>query len=851
MQDGSDSSPKLNPKPAQSETDVFAIGSNSVTQSLKAAGDAAEDTKKKVNGTTAALKEVDKAAPRETANVLKTISAAIGTFMGGEAGENAKKILGGVGTFATGLITSITDNAKNLAGAAFVSLDEGARKMANPLEGMGFLTNDTKLSGLNLAMKALLETQQTMRVGFIRMGQSIADSEAAATNYPNTIRRISASYGMQGKEIDGMMKSLQGIPIITDQVTQMSLNAVAAQYAMVDATASLARVSSTFGMSSSEASALASMAYRQFNQTVEETIDTMATMSSAAKDSGVDRRIANDQIMEASKGLALFGQKSDSAAGTWLTFMKALKDTTPIDQVGSITEQVTKSIATMSVQNRAFIGMMSGMAQGRSALGGAIQMEMMMRSPEGMQKHLESLTSTLAQFAGGQIITLEEAAQNPQLEVSFQMQREMIGKLMGITDAQVQNKILETLKNVQSGGMSQVDGAKELGKIQSEGKSIQDKQLTAIEKLDQHLAIWFQDAFNIDTSLDKLNSFSQGDTGERYSATEGWLADFNKSLSARQQHDAGKESGKSFRSNVGDASTQPDLQPYKTIFSDERTLSSPLTRMAAQAARPGALTEAFNEIKWGTRQFNKEAVDLGTAFKTVAQAAKNASDAIGGIYKVKGEEKKTSAPTDVMKKQEQVVEQSAEEARIKNAQSVERIGGVPTGPIAVAGANVTAPVPPAPETPPIAEQINPYLSAQALPTTVAPPPLAAASAPVPVTGAAAHLEGTSGVTTPDDLFKSVAKPTAPTNLKNEVYEREIDNLAPSERPTLAEPHAGTGVATKPTVATASANNKNELLVRVDVTSDLAGIQPYIDKGVKAGIEEWAKNQTFQKLTGNP
>ena len=134
----------------------------------------------------------------------------------------------------------------------------------------------------------------------------------------------------------------------------------------------------------------------------------------------------------------------------------------------------------MSIQNRAFISMMGGIAQGRSALGGTLQLEVAMRTPEGMQKNLQALTSTLSQFAGGKIITLEEAARNPQLEIQFQMQREMLAKVAGITDQQAQNRILEVLQNVQRGGMSQVDGAKELATLQEEGKSVQDKQSTEI-----------------------------------------------------------------------------------------------------------------------------------------------------------------------------------------------------------------------------------------------------------------------------------------------------------------------------------------------------------------------------------
>ena len=774
--------------------------------------------------------------PGEMSKDFDTLSGALDKFMGKGAGD-AKKILSEVGGFAKTLLSSVEDNAKNLAGAAVVMLSDSARKMANPLEGMGFLSEDKALVGLNLAMKAILDTQQTARVGFIRLGQSIESSEAAAANYPNTLRRTAAAYGMQGKEIDGMMKSLQGVPIIQNQVVQMTQNSVGAQEAMVDTVGNLAKVSLTFGMSSAESAMLASMSYRQFNQTAQDTINTMSTMSSAAKETGVDRRIANEQIMEASRGLAIFGQKSDSAAGTWLTFMKALKDTTPIDQVGSITEQVTKSIASMSVQNRAFLGMMSGMAQGRSALGGAIQMEMMMRSPEGMQKHLESLTTTLAQFAGGQIITLEEAAQNPQLEVSFQMQREMIGKLMGITDAQVQNRILETLKNVQSGGMSQVDGSKEIANLQKEGGSIQDKQLTAIEKLDQHLAIWFQDAFNIDTSLDRLNSFVVGDTGKE---DENWLKRFNLNLSAQQTH-ASKETNEKFIA-TGLTGSGPRVRTDQNILNQGQVQKEMFTAMDKQGARPGALTEQLNAIKFGTLQFNKEVVDLGTGFKTLAQAVKDARAAIGGTLKVQGDEKIAEKAKVAKIGEASVVVKAAEEEKIKTKETVKSVSGVTTTPPVVAGA-VASVMPSAPTSE----------AAAATPgvTSVQAPEVPAAT---PVAGAVVNPSPTSDAETLAYLFPPTlarAPASTPISLEQEKAKSWVDDWVskPEERPTLAEQQSGSDMVAKPTAAK-STNNKNELFVKVDVTSDLSGIKPYIDKGVKEGVEEWAKNYKGGGLNGH-
>jgi hypothetical protein len=54
-----------------------------------------------------------------------------------------------------------------------------------------------------------------------------------------------------------------------------------------------------------------------FNQTASETITSLATMSAAAKQTGVDRKIADEQIMAASGSLSIFGQNLRHELSSW------------------------------------------------------------------------------------------------------------------------------------------------------------------------------------------------------------------------------------------------------------------------------------------------------------------------------------------------------------------------------------------------------------------------------------------------------------------------------------------------------------------------------------------------------
>ena len=433
--------------------------------------------------------------------------------------------MGPVKSVIEGVFSGITSAIDKIAGYSGIISAFGnsvTRDFLSPLKEANvnilenFLPKGSVLSGkveaINASIKSILDTQNTARVGFTRLGLAIQDADEAATEYPTTLRRMAAAYSMSGEKLDGMMKSLQGVPIVLDQTNQLSANLAETQKDMVSELGKLSQAAKTFGMSEDEAALRAKKGYTDFNQTVTETISSMATMSAASKQTGIDRKIADDQIMAASQSLAIFGQKSDAAAGTWTTFTSALKDTIPIRQVGELVTEVTNKIAGMSVQNRAFIGMMSGVTQGRSAMGGALQLELAMRSPEGMEKNLQALTSSLAQFGGGKVITLEEAANNPQLEIQFQLQREMLGKISGISDTQTQNRVLEVLQKVNQGGMSQVEGGKELSNLMDEGKSIQDKQLTSLERIVGYTKILAAEALGGDKQLSQLNDALVGRT---------------------------------------------------------------------------------------------------------------------------------------------------------------------------------------------------------------------------------------------------------------------------------------------------------------------------------------------------
>ena len=401
----------------------------------------------------------------------------------GQMGGVLSQITGEIGRGLTGAMS----NYGQIVGAIGSST---YRNFVNPLNdgALSIMGLIPAANQLNEAIGNLRRTQTTARVAFTLFGDSSEQAKKSISDFPNALRRSSAATAISTQNLNDMAKTMQIVPGALALVNTGIAGIADTQNMAIQPMAALATVSRAFGMTSAEAATMGLNAWRNFGQTTEETITQMGKMADASRQTGVDRRTANEQIERASENLAIFGQKTGAAASTWATFMSSLRNAgVPISQIGSMVNTVTQNIANMTVQNRAFISMVSGMSQGRTALGGALQLELAMRTPEGMQKNLEALTSTLSQFAGGKIITIEEAARNPQLEMQFQLQRQMLQRLNGITNQEQQNRVLETLQNVQRGGMSQVEGSRALSDVYKQGLETQEKEITVLQRMEQFL----------------------------------------------------------------------------------------------------------------------------------------------------------------------------------------------------------------------------------------------------------------------------------------------------------------------------------------------------------------------------
>jgi hypothetical protein len=460
--------------------------------SLKDIGEQASLTKDKLTqvGSTnqqfqGTLRRVSQEITRLGGNVktleLSHLSTEIGKFTE-KLGPGADAITGFSKTLVSQLGSALNQN-KALMWATTLG-----KNIVNPTKEWSPISSNRAFKDANDLMKDMLTTQAVARRSYIALGDSVGDANRKTSQYLMNLRTTQAALGMTKQEQLAFNQAAMIVPRVLDRASDSFLKTINMQGQMVQTSGVLQTALQRFRMTGAEAGQAVTNAFLQSGLSAEQFADFLGQANAALRGTDIDAKTALTQMLNANAVMGILGDQASRSTSLWHEFATTLRSSgVAADQVGKIVSSVTENITNMSTQNRAFIGMMSGMFQGATALGGALRMELAMRSPGGMEQNLEALTSTLARFGGGRIITLEQAANNPQLEMQFVLQRQMLQKLGVAGTAQQQNRILEVLQGVQRGGVSRMQGGRELRDVMNKGRNIQEQLVTSIERVEQTL----------------------------------------------------------------------------------------------------------------------------------------------------------------------------------------------------------------------------------------------------------------------------------------------------------------------------------------------------------------------------
>ena len=336
-------------------------------------------------------------------------------------------------------------------------------------------------SGVNTLIKNYRGVLTDVNQIEARFGNAIDSSHKKTTGYLISLENLSAGLGFNSSTMRRVVQDAQDVPKVFDKMSQATVSAARGAKNL----AGLMLVLRGAGLDASRAGSILNERYRVFGErTAKTTSEQILKMSNAAKSAGISINIAQEQIKNASDPLTIFGKKSAEATRVWKTFVDTLGDSIPIQKVGSLLSNLTRGIGNMSLENRAFLSMVSGFGQGMGALSGGLHMELMLRQKGGLEKNVDALMQAVAKFGGGQITTLQEAVNTPGLATQFEVQRKLLGQMINV-QGQDAARMLEVLKGVQTGGISQVEASKTLQNMTQKGATIQDESKTSLERLGQ------------------------------------------------------------------------------------------------------------------------------------------------------------------------------------------------------------------------------------------------------------------------------------------------------------------------------------------------------------------------------
>lgn len=396
-------------------------------------------------------------------------------------------ILGHMGMPNHPLIGTLKEVGQMIAGTGALALALGndtLRGMIMPFSSADDIikTLPRSFQNWNAVMRQSVEAVDLVNKAYLSYGRTLEDASRPASIFVDDVARISVQIGASKKDVLDFIKGFQGVPGALDAVGKSVLTAGGsmAQFGQ------LMLVAKAAGIDSANVAELMKTSYERFGQKgAEAAAANIATFHAAIAGTDIPMSKAMSQIQAASDPLAIFGRKMTETTNVWKTFVGALGDV-PIDEVGKLVTAVSGQIANMSLNTQAFVAQMTGMAQGASALGGALRMELEMRQPGGMERNLERVTQAISRLGGGRIITLQEAAQTPALEMQFQLQRQMVGQMLGVQGGQQQSRVLEVLQGIEKGGITGVAADKEIQNLTQIGQKAQNASVTLLERIAQN-----------------------------------------------------------------------------------------------------------------------------------------------------------------------------------------------------------------------------------------------------------------------------------------------------------------------------------------------------------------------------
>jgi len=367
---------------------------------------------------------------------------------------------------ATGVVYK---DLKNLLGSGGPVMAAFAVK-----KGVGEFSNVIE----NLQKPLLAARRQALQLG-INLGATFKDANKGVNAFSKSMTETTRTTNTLSDEVykvqDAMKESLGS----SEQFMNLS-NLESAHVKLktsINAVNAAILVGAATGTDPGAVAGLINTAVMEFNDNADEAVLNLGHIRSAAEGSGFSFQKTAETVMEATQSIKLWGGSVNAVTPIFNTFSESLSAIGKGKFAPDLVKKFVGGLGGMDLSTRAFMGMQTPGVSGKGALGAGLEMEAALEGgPEGMEKIMESFTSTLKQFGGGGgIITREEAIADPGLEMQFVLQRKLLMQTAGVSQQEA-TQMMHVLKSIDEGGMKGTQDAKEkFNELMGSGEAVQEQ----------------------------------------------------------------------------------------------------------------------------------------------------------------------------------------------------------------------------------------------------------------------------------------------------------------------------------------------------------------------------------------
>ena len=247
------------------------------------------------------------------------------------------------------------------------------------------------------------------------------------------------------------------------------------------------------GLSAGQAAQLFDTMVSRQGMSTQQATETMAGFSKVAEETGINFQTVSRTLNDSVSSFAKLGMTADFGRPILESFSKTVKEVgLGVDVATESTTELVRAMGGLS--SNYGLAYMTQLRGGGGASGGvlssSIEMRQNMREAEatGDQGAMaletaKQMKEMIASMTGGNIITLEQASNSPDLQSQFYMQGQMLSQY-GINDTSSQDAILDLLSKIdQASAMGDSQGQAELAEQLSKEMEGRDSTMDEMDKL--------------------------------------------------------------------------------------------------------------------------------------------------------------------------------------------------------------------------------------------------------------------------------------------------------------------------------------------------------------------------------